>query len=279
MSLALVSRPNTRRHSRFHLTRRLLSGGVLGLSAVIPAFADPAPVIFNGTPEQVIPTYSEVGVGNYMPPIGTSSSINGGGTGTTSGGTTSTTASTGLSVMEAQSWGYAAAQNASALGVNPNALAATCVIESQCMNLTGTGTVAGAFQMTTATYQSSLAKALASDPSLADNIVTGSAGQMDPATESIAAAQYLKDTANTLEAAGVSNPTVLDVRGGYNFGTGYAAPLAQADSSQLMSAVLDGVSAKTFSRNGVTSTTTVGEWRQQVTAKLGNAANQNALTG
>jgi len=277
VSLALINRSNIRRYSCFHLTRRLLSGGVLGLSAVIPAFADPAPVIFNGTPEQVIPTYSEVGVGSYTPSTGTSS-INGGTT-TTGGGTTSTTTSSDLTTMESQSWGYVAAQNAEALGVNPNAIAATCVIESQCQNVTGTGTVAGAFQMTSATYQSSLAQALASDPSLADNIVSGTAGQMDPATESIAAAQYLKDTAQSLQSAGVSDPTVLDVRGGYNFGLGYAAPLAEANDSQLMSDVLDGESATTLKNNGITSTTTVGEWRQKVSAKLGNAASQSALTG
>lgn len=277
MSFALASRSETSRRPRSHPTVRWLSGGVLGLAMVVPAFADPAPVIFTGTPEQVIPTYSEVGVGNFTTTTGTTS-INGGTT-TTGGGGTSTSTSSDLTMMESQSWGAEAAQNASALGVDPNALAATCVMESQCQNVGGTGTVAGAFQMTASTYNAELAKALASDPSLADNIVSGSAGQMDPATESIAAAQYLKDTANTLIAGGVSDPTVLDVRGGYNFGTGYAAALAEADNSELMSNVLDGASATTLKNNGVTSTTTVGEWRQAVSAKIGSAANQSVLTG
>jgi len=50
------------------------------------------------------------------------------------------------------SWGGAAVSNATALGVNPSALAATCVAESGCQNVRGSGTVAGAFQMTASTY-------------------------------------------------------------------------------------------------------------------------------
>ena len=266
------------RRSCLHLVACMLSGGGLAFGLISASHADPAPVTFTGIPEQVIPTYAEVGLGNYTPPAtGTTSTTGSGGTSPTGGGTTTT--SSDLTVMESQSWGYEAEQNASALGVNPDAVAATCVMESGCQNVTGSGTVAGAFQMTAATYNSALAEALAADPSLADNIVSGSAGQMDPATESIAAAQYLKDVAASLQAAGVSEPTVLDVRGGYNFGTGYAAPLAEADSSQLMSTVLDGVSATTLANNGITATTTVGQWRQAVSTKIGSAANENVLTG
>jgi len=101
---------------------------------------------------------------------------------------------------------------------------------------------------------------------------------MDPATEAIAAAQELKTTALNLQKAGIDNPTAIDVRGGYNFGTANAAPLAQAQDNQLMSQVLIGTSQGTMIANGVTpSTTTVGQWRQSVSAKLGGAANQPVL--
>src|SRR6185437_6280918 len=57
-----------------------------------------------------------------------------------------------LGTMMATSWGSDAANNATSLGVNPEALAATCVIESGCQNVGGTGSVSGPFQMTDATY-------------------------------------------------------------------------------------------------------------------------------
>ena len=65
-----------------------------------------------------------------------------------------------LGTMMAQDWGNAAAGNASAMGVNPTALAATCVIESGCRNLRGQGSISGAFQMTDATYTTDINKAL-----------------------------------------------------------------------------------------------------------------------
>jgi hypothetical protein len=39
---------------------------------------------------------------------------------------------TALATMLSTSWGQAAAANATAFGVNPTALAATCVLESNC---------------------------------------------------------------------------------------------------------------------------------------------------
>ena len=136
------------RRSHLHLAACVLSGGGLAFVLISACHADSAPVIFTDNPEQVIPTYAEVGIGGYTPPAtGTVSSTGSGGSGGTTSGGTSTTSSD-LTTMESQSWGAEAAQNATALGVDPNALAATCVIESQCQNLTGAGTVAGAFQMT-----------------------------------------------------------------------------------------------------------------------------------
>jgi hypothetical protein len=129
--------------------------------------------------------------------------------------------------------------------------------------------------MQPATFNEMMQKALAADPSLAANIVSGPAGMTDPATEAIAAAEYLKTGAQALEAADISNPTVLDVRGYYNFGAKYGAQIADADGSQTMSSILP---ATYLSANAITPNETVDQWRSSVSAKIGNAAGQSVLT-
>jgi hypothetical protein len=137
----------------------------------------------------------------------------------------------------------------------------------------------GAFQMTGSTYTASMNAALQANPNLATNAVSGIAGQSDPATQSIAAAEYLKQGADYLEQQGVDDPTTLQVRGYYNFGPANGAQLAQADNNQVMSAAMPNVSRATLSANGINATETVGEWRQIVSSKMGSAANQAVLTG
>jgi hypothetical protein len=258
------------------------SAGAAGLWGMA-ALADPEPQTINGVPQQIIPQVGEVGLPAFTYPTGTVSSGSGTtGTGTTNGGTGTSTGSSALDTMNATSWGAAASQNAQALGVNASALAATCVVESGCQNLGGPGSagnITGAFQMTASTYQSSMAAALQQDPSLASNIVPGLAGQNDPATQAIAAAEYLKQGAQYLQANGVTNPSALDVRGYYNFGPAGGAEIANATDDQPMSQVLTGVSSTTLAKNGISPTETVGEWRAGVTAKMGGAANAAVLTG
>ena len=185
---------------------------------------------------------------------------------------TATTAGSGdgaaLDTMAAQPWGQQAADNATALGVAPAALAATCVLESNCTaNPGGTGTISGAFQMSDGTFGQTVGEVQASNPDLASQITS----KNDPASQSIAAAQYLKDGAQALQAAGIANPSVLDVRGYYNFGPANAAQLASASDNQLMSDALPGLSAATLRANGIGDTTTVGAWRAGVTNKIGAA--------
>lgn len=204
-------------------------------------------------------------------------------TGAISSGSTNSTSSTAandgsaLGKMMGQDWGNAAASNATAMGVNPTALAATCVLESGCRNVGGQGSVSGAFQMTNATYTTDINKALQANPSLADSAVSGLAGKMDPATQSIAASQELKTAAQSLQASGIDNPTVLDTRGYYNFGAKYGAVLAQASDDQNMATLMPTYSAKQLATNGITSTMTVGQWRQSITSKIGTAASQRVL--
>ena len=266
------------------LTRRLrvrfFVAAVSGWGAA--ALADTQLSTVSGVPQQIIPQAQEVGLPDFTVSTGTVSVFGGtSGTATTSsGGTGTSTGSDALDTMNATSWGLAASQNAQALGVNASALAATCVMESGCQNI-GTagssGNITGAFQMMASTYQSSLAAAVAQDPSLAANIVPGLAGQNDPATQSIAAAEYLKQGAQYLQSSGIADPTALQVRGYYNFGPQNGANLAQADDSQLMSSAMPLVSSATLTSNGISSGETVGQWRASVAAKMGSAANQSVL--
>ena len=193
-----------------------------------------------------------------------------GGSGTADDGST-------LSKMTSQSWGQQAASNASALGVNPTALAATCSLESTCTaSPGGTGTISGAFQMSNGTYAQTVSEVQQSNPDLASQITS----KNDPASQSIAAAEYLKDGATALQAAGIANPTVLDVRGYYNYGPGYAASLASAPDNQLMTTALAGMSSSTLAANAISANMTVGQWRTTITNKIGSsAASQPVLQG
>ncbi len=206
------------------------------------------------------------GVTNVM--ASGSNLVTGAGGAASAGGATAS-----LGTMEAQSWGQQAADNATGLGVNPNAVAATCVLESGCQNVSAKAgsTVNGAFQMTDGTYQAAMRAAGQS---------TDLAGKMNPATESIAAAQELKSAALTLQQSGIANPTVMDVRGAYNFGQGYGVALARADNATPMSSVLSSYSAGTLQSNGITpGVTTVGQWRAGISSKLGDAATAPVLLG
>lgn len=248
------------------------------------------PVTLNGPPVQVQPYVPEPGVPLITVNPGTPNPFAGvdaadtGSVGSSSGGGSSgsgTGASAGssgaLDTMLGTAWGTAAVSNAQALGVNPSALAATCVLESDCQNIGGSGTVAGAFQMTASTYTEMINAALAQNPDLASQIVPGLAGQMDPATESIAASQYLLQAAQALQNAGITDPTVLQARGYYNFGPQSGVLLAQAADSAPIAQVLSSYSAATLAANGIVPGETVGQWRAAVSAKIGNAAGQSIL--
>ena len=186
-----------------------------------------------GPPLLPIPQFLETGLPTYTmpvgrpsepsPPAGGGGSTDPGGSGTGTGGTGDGADSPSMAAMTGRSWGAAAAQNAETVGVTPVSVAATCMIEAGgCQTNPGipgaNGTINGTFQMTDATYRDMMASALARNPSLAATVVPGLAGKLDPATQSIAAAEYQRQGAVYLQAHDIANPTVLDVRGYYNFG-------------------------------------------------------------
>ena len=260
----------------------------LSMEVVGAGFAQTTSVLSGGPPVQVVPYVTEPGVPAFSVTPGTANPFSGadgsGGGGTGGSGGSDGTGGTGgggvgnsdaLSTMLGTSWGATAVNNAAALGVNPSALAATCVVESGCQNVAGSGTVAGAFQMTASTYTAMINAALAENPSLASTIVPGLAGQMDPATESIAASEYLLQGAQYLQNNGVSNPTVLDVRGYYNFGPQGGAAIANAPSDEPIANALSMYTPAQLQANGISPSETVGQWQASVAAKIGNAASQS----
>ncbi len=254
-------------------------------AAMLPTFLSPSFALaqvsatLDGAPVQVTPYVSEPGVPTISIPQGTLNTVpSGSGTGTGTDGTSPASSSDALDTMLAQSWGTSAIANAQALGLNPTALAATCVIESGCGADVGDGSGAqGVFQMYPAAFQEGLQTALAADPSLASEIVQGSAGMDDPATEAIAASGYLIEANQGLENAGISDPTVLDARAVYNFGPTNGVALATADPSELVADAMPNVSQATLSANGISPGETVAEYQASVTSKIGNAASQTVL--
>lgn len=178
----------------------------------------------------------------------------------------------GTDAMSGQPWGQQASQYATQVGVNPTVLAGVCQIESNCQNVAGSGTISGPFQMSDGTYNQSIQQAVAQNPSLAGAI----GSKTDPATESIAAAQYLRNGATSLQASGIANPTGLDVRAYYNFGPSAGVNVANAPDSSTMAALLP--SGTNLAANGITPGMTVGQWRQMVTTRMGaTAANAPVL--
>jgi hypothetical protein len=265
----------------------LVAGALSPLVLNAPALAQQA-MTLNGPPVQVQPYVSEPGVPMITINPGTPNPFagvdgNGAGTGTgagtgeggTSGGTVGD--STALSTMMGTDWGSAAIANAQSVGVNPSALAATCVLESGCQNVSTSG-AQGVFQMFPAAFNEGLQTALAANPALASQIVQGSAGMNDPTTEAIAASGYLMQAAQSLQSAGISDPSVLQARGYYNFGPAYGAQLAAAPDSQPIATVLSGMSQSALTANGIAAGETVGQWRASVSAKIGNAAGQSVLS-
>lgn len=255
-----------------------LLAAAMGAGSSAPAWAQVSQTI-SGPPVQVTPFVGEPGVPlitinpGTVGPVQDGSGSGSGGSG--GGGTSSAGSSDALNTLLGQSWGATAVNEAEALGVNPSALAATCVVESGCTNAGTNGSATGAFQMQPAAFQDGLNTALAANPSLASQIVPGSAGMSDPATEAIAASGYLMQASNTLQSAGISDPTVLNARGYYEFGPNYGVQVAQAQGSALMSNILP---PSFLSANGISSTETVAQWQASVAAKIGNAANQTVLS-
>jgi hypothetical protein len=258
--------------------RAKIACGVLACAGLIGfaewASADPGLVTQSGLPVQVQPTAPEPGLPQFSYPAGNPDTSGGGGVGSSSVNYNACPGCDPTTTMMAQSWGQGAVDAATAAGVTGDSLAATCVVESNCQNIGGAGTVSGPFQMTNATYLQAIQEFAAANPDL--SVDTSLAGKSDPANEAYAAAQYEADAAQYLQNNDIPNPTNLDIRGYYQFGQGPSAELAAASDSANLESIVQ-LSPAVMAANGITSTTTVGQWRQSYINKVGSLADQPVL--
>ncbi|MBN8900255.1 MAG: hypothetical protein J0H57_04405, partial [Rhodospirillales bacterium] len=151
-----------------HRRAVLVAAGALALFCVGASASGQVPTTLNGPPVQVRPYVSEPGVPPITIVVGTLNPFPGAGAGGTGGdgggaggGGGNVGPSNALNTMIGQPWGGAAVSAAQLIGVNPTALAATCVLESGCQNVGGLGSITGAFQMTAASYTSMITAAVA----------------------------------------------------------------------------------------------------------------------
>ncbi|HUZ91937.1 MAG TPA: hypothetical protein VMU78_08565 [Methylocella sp.] len=162
---------------------------------------------------------------------------------------------------------------AAAAGISPTALAATCMAESNCQNVGAAagGTASGEFQMINSTYQAMINQFAQENPSI--QVDSSLAGKMNPQNEAYAAAQYLQDGVQALQIDNIANPTNVDLRGYYQFGAGLAGDIANASAGDNLEQIV-GLTPAQMAANGITPTTTVGEWRQTYANKVGAVAYQ-----
>ena len=257
--------------------------------AAVPAFGQVA-VTLNGPPVQVRPYVPEPGLPDVTIPLGTlnpfpSDPSGGGSPGDPSGGGSpavvarNVASSDSLSTMLSQPWGIAAVANAQSLGVNPSALAGDVRVGKR-MPEHWRGRIgprclsddAGDLHCDDQCRRCPESKPRKPDRALA------LAGLTDPATESIAASEYLLQGAQALQAAGVSNPTVLQTRGYYNFGptSGTAFAHRRSESNHVCGNA-ERIARATLAKNGVTPGETVAQWQAAVAAKIGTAAGQSVI--
>lgn len=214
-------------------TRRPSVALVLVLLATAgPALADPVPEIQNGLPLLPIPTYEEVGLPPFTTPAGTPS------TGQDTPAPPDRTAS----------------EAGSGDGTDSPAIAAMMArswgeAAAQNAQMVGVTPVA-----------------------VAATCVMESGCSSNPATQSIAAAEYLRQGAMALQATNLANPSVLDVRGYYNFGPAPAVNVARAADEAVMSDLVP-LTAAQYRANGIVpGITTAGQWRATITSRIGPSA-------
>lgn len=274
--------------------RRSTGGPATGIVLVVTllanplarAVADPVPEFPRGLPAHVQPVYMEPGLPAFSFPSGGAGGNAGGNGGSGGQGgaggrgntTTGDLGGIGRNRLLAYEWGMEAMAAAEQLGIYGSALGATCVLEG-CKNVPPRegGTISGWFQMRNDTFLESINAAVRENPSLSGRIVAGLAGKNDPVTHSIAAAQYMKQGAESIQRAGISNPTVLDVRPYYQFGPRYGAKVASALDTDNLRSALEGISEATFNANRISPSMTVGEWRQTIVRQIGSNAHQTVL--
>ncbi len=247
-----------------------------------PAWADPAPVTFNGVPAQVIPSIPEVGAPNFVTPAGGGSFMGDGDSPTGTDGSTDTSASstdwTGYSgggttaamdAMMATPYGALASQSATQLGLNPEAMAGLGQLESGFRNVgtaNGTSSATGPWQITTGTWADTVAKY---------NLPYTASDITNPAAQAQVASYIAKDYSSAVSKQTGQPATVLQTYGAWVFGPSPGGNMATADPAKPLSSF---VSDKALSNNNMTGWT-VGQFYSTFGNKLGSGANQTVQAG
>jgi len=272
------------RRAWLKLVMAAIAGTCLGI-AIGQAFADPGPQTTTGLPVSVVPTAPEPGLPTFSYPSGGPTGVGGGdgsgsgsgasgdsGSGSGSGG--NGTLPTNATLEQVASQDYI--QQASAVaGISPEALAATCMVESNCQNVGASSgsSASGEFQMINSTYTAMINEFAQENPDI--QVDTSLAGKMDPQNEAYAAAQYIEDGVAALQNGNIANPTNVDLRGYYQFGPTAGVAVAAASPGDNLESIVNLTPAQ-MAANGITSTTTVGQWQQAYANKVGAVAYQAA---
>ena len=166
--------------------------------------------------------------------------------------------------MMAQSYGSTALSTSQQLGLNPNAIAAFGVLESNFQNVgtaNGSSSATGPWQITSGTWNDYVSKY---------NLPYTSADRTDPTAQAVVANYIMKDYAASVTAATQQPATVQQAYGAYVFGPSAGAGLAGASLSEPMS---NYVSATALSNNNMTGWT-VQQFYDRVSSKVGAVATQ-----
>ena len=163
--------------------------------------------------------------------------------------------------------------------MSATALAATCAMESNCQNVgaSGGGSASGAFQMINSTYTADINGAVAYDPAFQEASCRVLLGRWTRRRRLMRRRMSCGRRVIFAGTTRISDPTVLQARAVYQFGGNVGLDVAAAKDSDNI-AQITGLSAASLAANGLTTSSTVGQWRQTIINKLGSeTANQSVL--
>ncbi len=242
----------------------MLAAVICGATVVVRA--DPVAQTTSGLPPQIIPSVPEVGVTIMQFPGSSSSSGTGStdtGTGSVGGGT-SIGSGSAYAAMMATSYGGQAAQDASAAGINVDALAAIGQAESGFQNVptaNGSSSATGPWQLTTGTFM---------QYSNEYNLGYTSADMTNPADNAQVASYVIASYANDVSQATGQPATVAQMYGAYMFGPTAGGQMAGATPSTPLS---EYVSPTALAHNNMTGWT-VGQFYSTTSSRPGSAASE-----
>lgn len=210
-------------------------------------------------PAMVVPVYPELGTGIVVPAPQSPYQAPVGGTGYTGTGGSSSA----MSLYEQAGYATAGEAAATQLGLNAEALAGIAEAESHDTNVpdaNGSTSAYGIYQITQPTWNSIVSQY---------GLPYTEADMTNTADQSVVAAYLLENTAQSMQTSVQTPLTVIQAYGGWVFGSGPGAGIANAPSSTPLSQF---VSAQDLANNGMQGWT-VGEFQSNMSQRLGGTAS------